>query len=76
MTVNDLIETLKKYDKDTLVAVNGYEGGVTDKIEVKLIDICPNVYNKWYMGEHEYYNSNAEKDCIKQPRVIISKIYG
>ena len=74
MTVNELIEELKKHDGNLIVSTNGYEGGVSDKFEIRIIDICPNVYSKWYMGEHEYYNSSVSPDCMKEPRVIISRV--
>jgi len=54
MTVQDLIDKLEKLDRNTLILIDGYEGGLT---EIKSIDDGEIVlnYNKepWY-GPHEY----------------------
>lgn len=74
MTVKELIEELKKYDGNLIVSTNGYEGGVSDKVSLRVIDICPNVYTEWYMGEHEHFNDKVSEDCIKEPRLVISRV--
>ena len=65
MTVKELMEKLKPYGPDTMVVVNGYEGGYEELKVVEPIDLKLNVYrcssdnhldtegmNEW-MGPHE-----------------------
>jgi len=56
MTVKQLtaiLSTIK--DQDTLVMVNGYEGGYNDvdTINPEPIDVALDVNDKWYYGKHE-----------------------
>lgn len=39
--------------KDANVIVKGYEEGVDDVIDVRLIQICRDVHKEWYYGKHE-----------------------
>lgn len=73
MTVQEMIEHLKKYDPNTIVSVDGYEGGVTDGFVFNEIDVFTNVNKKWYWGEHEYTNLK-ESTLPKEKRLNITKI--
>ena len=53
MTVNELISKLKQFDGDTIVVVDGYEGGVTEKFHISKVNIEKNVYKEWWYGESE-----------------------
>jgi hypothetical protein len=39
MNVGELIEELKKYDPNLIVATDGYEGGVTDNVAVSVTTV-------------------------------------
>jgi hypothetical protein len=55
MTVGELMEHLKKLDKNLIICKNGYEGGYTEQtLEIPYIaDLYLNVNTEWYYGEHE-----------------------
>jgi hypothetical protein len=53
MTVKELITILQQFNEDSLVVVDGYEGGVTKEFEITKSKITPNVYKEWYYGESE-----------------------
>ena len=53
MRVNDLITLLSQMPGDAQVVVKGYEGGVDDVAEIKLVQIRKDVNNEWYYGRHE-----------------------
>jgi len=56
MTVKQLITKLSTIkDQDTLVMVNGYEGGYNDveAINIDPIDVALDVNDQWYYGRHE-----------------------
>lgn len=53
MKVEDLIKKLQKFDPELSIVVDGYEGGVTEKVIVKETFSELNVNDKWYLGEHE-----------------------
>lgn len=56
MTVNELIEQLKKYPGDARILTPGFEGGYGDIDDMTAEDIVFNVNSKddWYVGPHEY----------------------
>ncbi len=72
MTVKELIEILLKYDKDTLIVVDGYEGGVTKNFTVEKSRIVPNVHKEWYYGESEVDLTNGfiEVVYISRERIV------
>lgn len=53
MNVRELREALSKYDDDTMVVVDGYEGGVHEVGNVEAVRVVLNVNTAWYYGEHE-----------------------
>jgi hypothetical protein len=61
--VKELIEKLQKYDPETMVVVNGYEGGYDEIEEVEEIKLQLNVNEAWYYGKHESAIDNEEFDC-------------
>jgi len=63
MTVSELIEKLKTYSSDTLVLVDGYEGGYSEISSVKEIKVKLNVNSESYNGPHDD-TSDADTDVI------------
>ncbi|GMV33964.1 MAG: hypothetical protein DCC59_04500 [Chloroflexi bacterium] len=53
MKVKDLLNLLSQMPADADVMVKGYEGGVDDVINVKLVNIKKDVNVEWYYGRHE-----------------------
>jgi hypothetical protein len=52
MKVKDLIENLQQYPEDTLLVVEGYEGGLNDIKEVEEVFVKLNAINSRPYGEH------------------------
>ena len=73
MTVNELIEELKKHSPDKKVVVRGYESGYNDVLKIVEMDVFPNPgQNEWYFGEYEYANKEEDKK-LSTPAV---ELYG
>lgn len=53
MKVKDLLALLSQMPADVDVVVKGYEGGVDDVVNVKLVNIKKDVHVEWYYGRHE-----------------------
>ena len=53
MKVKDLLAQLSQMPSDADVVVKGYEGGVDDVVNVKLVKIKKDVHSEWYYGRHE-----------------------
>jgi hypothetical protein len=53
MKVKDLLALLSQMPADADVVVKGYEGGVDDVVNVKLVKIKKDVHSEWYYGRHE-----------------------
>jgi hypothetical protein len=54
MTVQQLIDELKKCDPSTRVFVPGYEGGFNDiRPSLEITNMALDVYEEWYYGSHE-----------------------
>ena len=52
MKVIDLLTLLSQMPAEADVVVRGYEGGVNDVVNVKLVNIKKNVNDEWYYGKH------------------------
>ena len=48
MTVKELIKILQQFDKESLVVIDGYEGGVTSEYKITKSKIVKNVHKEWY----------------------------
>jgi hypothetical protein len=68
MKVKDLLTLLSQLPLEAEVVVKGYEGGVNDVVEVKLVEIKQNVNNEWYYGRHE-----IDKDGDTQAVFIVGE---
>ena len=53
MKVIDLLTLLSEMPADADVVLKGYEGGVDDILNVKLVKIKKDVNPDWYYGKHE-----------------------
>ena len=53
MKVKDLLTLLSEMPADADVVLKGYEGGVDDVLNVKLVKIKKDVHAEWYYGKHE-----------------------
>ena len=54
MKIRELIENLKQYDGETLVLVDGYEGGFDTPSEIKTLAVVgPNPHAPWWDGRYE-----------------------
>lgn len=63
MKVKHLIEKLQRYDPETMVVVNGYEGGVNACSVCREKFIKLGVNSEWYYGNHEIVEEGEESDC-------------
>lgn len=63
MKVKHLIEKLQRYDPETMVVVNGYEGGVNACSVCREKYIKLGVNSEWYYGNHEIVEEEEESDC-------------
>lgn len=53
MKVIDLINLLSQMPAEADVIAKGYEGGVDDVVNVKLVKIKMDVHAEWYYGRHK-----------------------
>ena len=53
MKVINLLTLLSQMPAEADVVVKGYEGGVDDVVNVKLVKIKKDVHSEWYYGRHE-----------------------
>lgn len=53
MKVKDLLTLLSQMPADVDVVVKGYEGGVNDVVDVRVVKIKKEVHAEWYYGRHE-----------------------
>lgn len=53
MKVIDLLTLLSEMPADADVVLKGYEGGVDDVLNVKLVKIKKDINADWYYGKHE-----------------------
>ena len=53
MKVIDLLALLSQMPSEADVVVKGYEGGVDDVINVKMVKVKKDVHAEWFYGRHE-----------------------
>lgn len=53
MKVKALITLLSEMPADADVVAKGYEGGVDDIVNVKLVKLMRDVHDEWYYGRHD-----------------------
>lgn len=64
MTIRELIKELEMFDKDTLVMVRGYEGGVEDITEIADEKVDLNVNAEDWYGSHEVNRDGKTKAIV------------
>jgi hypothetical protein len=76
MTVAELIETLREFNSETRVVVNGYEGGYDDISVSEVVTVALNVYHEWYYGKHDVPGAagKAAEGKKKVDAVILKRI--
>jgi hypothetical protein len=67
MKVKDLLALLSQMPADVDVVVKGYEGGVDDVVDVKLVKIKKDVHPEWYYGRHEI-DEDGDVQAVFIPR--------
>jgi hypothetical protein len=67
MTVNELIEKLKKLNGDSVILVQGYEDGLSDIGLIKESKAVFNVHSEDWNGPHE------EDEKAENPVVILHR---
>ncbi len=65
MKVKELIEKLQQYPEDTLLVVEGYEGGLNDIKEVEEVFVKLNSINSLPYGEHLETDNLEDTYAIK-----------
>ena len=79
VTVKELIFMLSEYEPETIVSVDGYEGGVTDDVGLLFGDFYLHVNDQPYIyGEHEpvhYKLSSSHDKADIASRVVITHYY-
>jgi len=68
MKAKELIEILEKLDPETLILVNGYEGGYALPVGTKQIEVCGPFKREWYYGE---YDDCREAELFKTKVLLI-----
>ena len=53
MKVKDLLTLLSQIPAEADVVVKGYEGGVDNVVNVKMVKVKKDVHAEWYYGRHE-----------------------
>jgi hypothetical protein len=70
MKVKELIVELQKLDPETLVLVDGYEGGYTNPYTADQIEVCGPFDRAWYYGEYE---DCKDKNSVKIKAYLIRR---
>lgn len=74
-TVGELIDRLKKFDPDTKVMVNGYEGGYDTVTHLEVKKVVLNYYDEWYYGKHEDAETiNKNKELANSKNITINAV--
>lgn len=53
MKVKDLLTLLSRMPAEADVVIKGYEGGVDNVVNVKIVKVKKDVHAEWYYGRHE-----------------------
>ena len=70
MNARQLIEQLQKLDPDTIVLVDGYEGGFSIPVGTKEIEVSGPFKREWYYGE---YDISIEGGLFKTKAFLIHR---
>lgn len=64
MIIEELIQQLQRYPKNSRVIVQGYEGGYDDVTIVREISIQPNTSHEWYNGKYLKSDDAASETAV------------
>ena len=64
MIIEELIQQLKRYPKNSLVTVQGYEDGYDEVTNVREISIKPNTSHEWYNGKYINSDNAASETAV------------
>ena len=70
MKAKELIDILQKLDPETLIIVDGYEGGYSVIKAAKQIEVSGPFKREWYYGE---YDDCKEDDLFKTKAFLMSR---
>jgi hypothetical protein len=70
MKVKELVEKLLMFDQELDIVVTGYEGGVTEKVNVSEVNVMCDCYTSWYYGEHEIETDSHVVNNYPSKKVI------
>ena len=70
MKAKELIELLQKLDPETLIVVEGYEGGYCTPKKTEQIEVCGPFKREWYYGE---YDNCPEEELFKLKSFLLSR---
>jgi len=70
MKAKELIERLQTLDPETLILVDGYEGGYALPAGTKEIKVCGPFKREWYYGE---YDDCKEEELFKTQAFLIHR---
>jgi hypothetical protein len=70
MKAKELIEVLQKLDPETLVLVDGYEGGYTELNSIREQEVGAPIVREWYYGEYDNYK---EGELFKYKAILLSR---
>ena len=65
LTVEQLINKLKSYPKDSLILVDGYEDGMDAILDIKNINVKYDDSRQWYYGPFEEVVDDSNIEVIK-----------
>jgi len=52
MKIKELVHALQQHDAESLVFVNGYEGGACRVLGIYAVTVSLNAHKEWYYGAH------------------------
>ena len=64
LTVEELIKTLSSYDPNIRVLVEGYEGGFSDILDVRKVNVAFDVHKEDWLGPHEEDPGSEESAVV------------
>lgn len=70
MKARELIEVLQRLGPETLILVDGYEGGYTEPVSIREQDVGAPIDREWYYGEYDDYK---EGELFKYKAIILSR---
>ena len=78
MNVMDLIKELQRLDGDSMVIINGYEGGVNEVNTLERVVVALNIHTEGWLGSHEIIGKwcKAKKEDILKKAIHITSEIG